>query len=304
MTSVRARIMRRLVERVGLADDLTLEERRRRMERPDRLPRPRRVVYDEERLAGVPILTATPTDVPPLRHVLYLHGGGYCLGSPTSHVAMVARLAKRAGAVGILPDYRLAPEHPYPAAIDDCVAVYRALLEEIDPATLAIAGDSAGGGAALATLCRLRDAGVPLPAAAYLLSPWTDLTASGASMTDKADADPMLKEAFLREAARLYAAATPLDDPGVSPLFADLAGLPPVLIQTGTDEILLDDTTRIVERLQTAGVEVTVELADDLWHVYPGFAGFMPEATAALVRAGTFLRARLLPTGHRSTIDH
>lgn len=298
MTSVRARIMRRLVERAGLADDLTLDERRQRMERPDRLPRPRRVVYDEEHLAGTPILTTTPTDVPPLRHVLYLHGGGYCLGSPTSHVGMVARLAKRAGAVAILPDYRLAPEHPYPAAVDDCVAVYRALLEEIDPTTLAIAGDSAGGGAALATLCRLRDAGDPLPAASYLLSPWTDLTASGNSMTAKADADPMLRETFLREAAGLYAAATPLDDPGLSPIFADLTGLPPTLIQTGTDEILLDDTTRLAERLEAAGVDVTVEVADDLWHVYPAFAGFMPEATAALVRAGTFLRSRLLPTGH------
>lgn len=297
MTSVRARIMRRLVERIGRDDDLTLEQRRARMERPDRLPRPRRVVYDDERIAGVPIVTATPTDVPPVRHVLYLHGGGYCLGSPNSHIGMVARLAKRAGAVAILPDYRLAPEHPYPAAIDDCARVYRALLEEIEPSTLAIAGDSAGGGAALSTLCRLRDAGDPLPAAAYLLSPWTDLTGSGGSTTTKAEVDPMLQLPFLRQGAAMYAGGMPLDDPGLSPLFADLAGLPPTLIQTGSDEILLDDTTRLAERLERAGVDTTVEIADGLWHVYPAFAGFMPEATAALVRAGMFLRARLRPTG-------
>ena len=290
--------MRRIVERIGLDDDLTLEQRRQRMERPDRLPRPRRVVYDDEQLAGVPIVTATPTDVPPVRHVLYLHGGGYCLGSPNSHIGMAARLAKRAGAVAILPDYRLAPEHEYPAAIDDCMRVYRALIDEIDPATLAIAGDSAGGGAALATLCRLRDAGDPLPGATYLLSPWTDLTGSGESMTTKGEIDPMLKGPFLHQGAAMYAADTPLDDPGVSPLFADLAGLPPTLIQTGSDEILLDDTTRLVERLEAAEVDTTVEIAEGLWHVYPAFAGFMPEATAALIRAGTFLRTHLLPTGH------
>lgn len=290
--------MRRLVERIGLDDDLTLEQRRARMERPDRLPRPRRVVYDDERLAGVPIVTATPTDVPPVRHVLYLHGGGYCLGSPNSHIGMVARLAKRAGAVAILPDYRLAPEHPYPAAIDDCVRVYRALLDEIEPSTLAIAGDSAGGGAALSTLCRLRDGGDPLPAAAYLLSPWTDLTGSGGSTATKAEVDPMLQPPFLREGAAMYAGGMPLDDPGLSPLFADLTGLPPTLIQTGSDEILLDDTTRLAERLEQVGVDTTVEIADGLWHVYPAFAGFMPEATAALVRAGMFLRAQLRPTGH------
>ncbi len=298
MTSVRAKVMRRLVERVGLADDLTLEERRKRMERPDRLPRPRRVVYDEETLAGVPIVTATPTDVPPLRHVLYLHGGGYCLGSPTSHTALAARLARRAGAVAILPDYRLAPEHTYPAAIDDCLAVYRALLDEIEPATLALAGDSAGGGAALATACRARDEGLPVPGALYLLSPWTDLTGSGDSISSKADVDPMLKEPFLHEAASMYAGECPLTDPGVSPLFGRLDDLPPTLIQTGSDEILLDDTTRLAERLESAGVDVTVEIGDDLWHVYPAFAGYMPEATAALTRAGTFLRARLRPSGH------
>ena len=169
---------------------------------------------------------------------------------------MVANLAKRASATATVIEYRLAPEHVYPAAIDDCVAAYRALITDVDPATITIAGDSAGGGAALSTLVALRDAGDPLPAAAYLLSPWTDLTGSGESVITRADADPMIDGAKIAEAGRVYAGDVALDDPGVSPLFADLTGLPPMLIQTGMDEVLLSDSTRLADRAREAGIDV------------------------------------------------
>ena len=289
--SRRARVARRSVGRT-FDDSKTVEEQRADMDRIDRLPRPRKVAYVDTTVGGVDAIVATPTREPPDRHVLYLHGGGYSVGSPKSHVAMGARLAKRAAATVTLIDYRLAPEHPYPAAIDDCVAAYRALLASTDPALVTVAGDSAGGGAALATLCALRDAGDPLPGCSYLLSPWTDLTASGDSVRSKADVDPMIRADLITPMAEMYAADTPLDHPGVSPLFADLTGLPPMLIQTGVDEVLLSDSTRLADRARAAGVEVVLDLADDMWHVYPMFAGLVPEATEALVRAAVFIRAR------------
>ena len=289
--SRRARVARRSLGRT-FDDTKTVEEQRADMDRIDRLPRPRKVAYADTTVGGVDAIVATPTQEPPDRHVLYFHGGGYSVGSPRSHVAMGARLAKRAAATVTLIDYRLAPEHPYPAAIDDCVAAYRALVASTDPALVTIAGDSAGGGAAVATLCALRDAGDPMPGCGYLLSPWTDLTASGDSVRSKADVDPMIRAGLITPMAEMYAADTPLDHPGVSPLFADLAGLPPMLIQTGVDEVLLSDSTRLADRARAAGVEVVLDLADDMWHVYPMFAGLVPEATEALVRAAVFIRAR------------
>ena len=272
-------------------DQAPLAERRAAMDRLDRLPRPRKVEYVDTTVGGIPAIVATPTAVAPDRHVLYLHGGGYIVGSPKSHIALGARLAKRAGAVVTVIDYRLAPEHPYPACVDDCVAAYRDLAGTVDPRLITVAGDSAGGGAALATLCALRDAGDRLPAAAYLLSPWTDLTASGESITTKADVDPMIDPQHVVETALLYAGDTPLDHPGVSPLFADLAGLPPILVQTGADEVLLSDSTMFAERATAAGVEVQLDVVDRMWHVFQAFAGMMPEANEALIRAAQFIRA-------------
>ncbi len=291
-TSIRARAARRLLARLSSGSELSVDEARARMDQVDRLPRPRHVDYIDTLVGGVPAIVATPTAVEPDRHVLYIHGGAYVLGSPKSHIAMVANLAKRAAATATLIEYRLAPEHVYPAAIDDCVAAYRALIADVDPAVVTIAGDSAGGGAALSTLVALRDAGDPLPAAAYLLSPWTDLTGSGESVVTRAAADPMIDGAKIAEAGRVYAGDVPLDDPRVSPLFADLAGLPPMLIQTGMDEVLLSDSTRLAERAREAGVEVTLDLADGMWHVYQSFARMVPEATDALVRAAVFMRSR------------
>ncbi len=290
--SRRARLMRRLLGHFVQDEQVPLPQRRVAMDRAGKLPKPRRVDYAETTVGGVPAIVATPTAVEPDRHILYLHGGGYMLGSAQSHIRLGARLAKYAGAVATVIDYRLAPEHVYPAAIDDCVAAYRDLAARVDPALITIAGDSAGGGAALATMCALRDAGEPLPACAYLLSPWTDLTGSGESVTTKNAVDPMIDGELITFTAKMYAGDRPLDDPGISPLFADLNGLPPLLIQTGTDEVLLSDSERLAERASAAGVENELDLHEGMWHVYQGFVGFMPEANAALIRGARFIRAK------------
>ena len=294
--SRRARLGRWAIPWFVKEEKAPIDERRLAMDRVDRLPRPRRVDYADTIVGGRPAIVATPDGVDGDRHVLYLHGGGYVLGSPRSHIAMCARLARLADAVVTVLDYRLAPEHPYPAAVDDAVAAHRELLTRVDPAGLAIAGDSAGGGLALATMCALRDAGDALPAASYLLSPWTDLSGSGETARTLADVDPMIDASKLSSTGELYAGGRALDDPGVSPLFAELSGLPPTLIQTGTHEVLLADSTRLAERLTEAGVYNELDLADGMWHVYQAFAGIVPEATAALVHAAHFLRARTTPS--------
>ncbi len=290
--SRRARFFRKRIGGFELGDDVPIEERREAMDKLDRIPRPHKVDYLDTTVGGIPAIVATPTEVHPDRHILYIHGGAYVVGSPKSHIAMCARLAKRAAATVTVIDYRLAPEHVYPAAVDDCVAAYRAIIADIDPALVTIAGDSAGGGATLATLGALKAAGDPMPGAVYVLSPWTDLTASGESVVTRAPFDPMFDGEGLTDAALTYAGETPLDDPGVSPLFADPTGYPPTLIQTGMDEILLSDSTRLAERYEAAGVDVRLDLRDDLWHVYPMLAGYMPEATDALIRAAVFIREK------------
>ena len=288
--SRRARFFRKRIANFEVGDDVPIEERRANMDKLDSIPRPRKVDYVDTHVGGIPAIVATPTEVQPDRHILYLHGGAYVLGSPRSHIAMCARLAKRAAATVTVIDYRLAPEHVFPAAIDDCVTAYRAITAEVDPALVTIAGDSAGGGATLSTLGALKAAGDPMPGAAYVLSPWADLTASGESVVTRAPFDPMFDGDGLIEAATTYAGDTSLDHPGVSPLFADPTGYPPTLIQTGMDEILLSDSTRLAERYTAAGVEVRLDLRDDLWHVYQVLAGYMPEATDALIRAAVFIR--------------
>jgi acetyl esterase/lipase len=290
--SRRARFFRKRIATFAVGDDVPIEERRAAMDKLDAIPRPRRVEYVDTFVGGIPAIVATPTEVQPDRHILYIHGGAYVVGSPKSHIAMCARLAKRAAATITVIDYRLAPEHVYPAAIEDCVAAYRAIIAEVDPALVTIAGDSAGGGATLATLGALKAAGDPMPGAVYVLSPWADLTASGESVITRAAFDPMFDGDGLLEAATTYAGNTPLYHPGVSPLFADPTGYPPTLIQTGMDEILLSDSTRLAEHFEAAGVDVRLDLRDGLWHVYPILAGYMPEATEALVRAAVFIREK------------
>jgi acetyl esterase/lipase len=232
----------------------------------------------------------------PGRVVLYLHGGGYVIGSINTHRSLVARISAASGARGLAIDYRLAPEHPHPAAVEDATAAYRWLLEQgIEPARIAVAGDSAGGGLTLATLLALRDAGDPLPAAGVCLSPWTDLEGSGASAQPGAVDDPLLQYEGLVEMARHYVGEEgDLRDPLAAPLHGDYAGLPPLLIQVGTREILLDDSTRVAERARAAGVDVTLEPWEGLIHVWQMFGALgVPEADEAVTRIGEFVRKHL-----------
>lgn len=228
------------------------------------------------------------------RAILYLHGGGYAIGSIDTHRDLVGRLSRASGARGLAIDYRLAPEDPHPAAVDDAVAAYRWLLDEgLAPQQVAVAGDSAGGGLTAATLVALRDAGDPLPGAAALLSPWTDLALSGDSIDGKADEDPMLQRGGLARMAEWYLGGGDARAPLISPLYADLGGLPPLLIQVGTAETLLDDATRLAERAQLAGVDVTLETWDQMIHVFQAFAAILPEGQQAIERIGEFIRKHL-----------
>ncbi|MGH7788316.1 MAG: alpha/beta hydrolase [Candidatus Binatia bacterium] len=227
------------------------------------------------------------------RAVLYLHGGGYCIGSITTHRHLAGDIARASGAPVLLLDYRLAPEHACPAAVEDAQRAYRFLLDQgLAPGRLAIAGDSAGGGLTAATLLALRDGGDPLPAAGVCLSPWLDLTQSGASMQARAAADPLVTQDGLQRMADAYVAGGDARGPSASPLFADLRGLPPLLVQVGTAEILLDDATRFAERARAAGVDVALEVWDDMVHVWQAFGFALPEARQAIDGIGAFLRQR------------
>ncbi|QSN61582.1 alpha/beta hydrolase [Caballeronia sp. M1242] len=223
------------------------------------------------------------------RTILYLHGGGYYFCSPRSHRAISFGLAVRAQANVFSLDYRLAPEHRFPAAVDDAVAAYRALLADAAPQTIVIAGDSAGGGLALATLLALRDAGDALPAGAVLFSPWTDLTGSGASMMSNEGRDPMFHAAVFPKVAAQYLGDADAAHPHASPLFGHYDGLPPLLIQAADTELLLDDSTRVAKKARAAGVRVDLEIWRNVPHIFPIWAPFMPEARQALAHAARFI---------------
>ncbi|MDR5853534.1 alpha/beta hydrolase [Caballeronia sp. LZ062] len=223
------------------------------------------------------------------RTILYLHGGGYYFCSPRSHRAITFGLAVRAHANVFSLDYRLAPEHRFPAAVDDAVAAYRALLADAAAHSIVIAGDSAGGGLALATLLALRDAGDALPAGAVLLSPWTDLTCSGASMRTNEGRDPMFHAAVFPKVAAQYLGSADAKHPYASPLFGEFHGLPPLLIQAADTELLLDDSTRIAEKARAAGVRADLEIWRNVPHIFPIWAPFMPEARQALSHAARFI---------------
>jgi phosphinothricin tripeptide acetyl hydrolase len=225
--------------------------------------------------------------------VVYLHGGGYCIGSLDSHRSMLTHLAAAIEGRVLAVGYRLAPEHPHPAALDDAVTAYRHVLACGVPADrVAIAGDSAGGGLTLATLVALRDAGDPCPAAGVCLSPWVDLTQSGATISTKADVDPMVRGDDLGRWAAAYRGRGASDAPAVSPLFADLRGLPPLHIEVGTAEVLLDDARRVAAAARAAGVEVSLHEAEDMIHVWHFFAGVVPEADEGIARVAGFIATR------------
>jgi len=225
------------------------------------------------------------------RAVLYLHGGGYVIGSINTHRSLAARLSRASKARVLVIDYRLAPEHPHPSAVDDSVAAYRWMLGQgLKPARMAVAGDSAGGGLTVATLVAIRDAKLPLPGAGACLSPWVDLEGIGESMTTKADVDPIVQKAGLLQMAAAYLGGKAPRTPLAAPLYADLSGLPPLLIQVGTAETLLDDASRLAERARTAGVTVSYEPWESMIHVWHLFAPMLDEGQQAIDRIGGFVR--------------
>jgi epsilon-lactone hydrolase len=256
-----------------------------------RLPLPRRASWEACEMAGVLGEWVRDERADDDRVVLHLHGGAYVMNSPRTHRGLGATLSRTTRAPVLLPEYRLAPEHVFPAALDDAVAAYRWVIGEhgTDPARVAVTGDSAGGGLGVALLVRLRDEGLPLPACYAGMSPWTDLAGTGASLRELDDIDPWLSARTVVPAARAYAGDTPLDDPLVSPLYADLTGLPPMLVHAGSDEILRDDAARLVERARAAGVDASVGIYEGLWHVFHAFPGF-PESRDALREIGGFVR--------------
>ena len=273
----------------------TLQELRATFTPGDRLhPVPDDVLVTDVTAGGVPAhwLTAPGTD--PGRVLLFLHGGGFELGSVRSDGELAARLGRAAGMRVLFPEYRLAPEHPFPAALDDVLAAWHWLRTDqgLSATSLAVAGDSAGGGLAVALLVATRDAGEELPAAAVLMSPTVDLTSSGASMTERADQDPISTPAMLRQFAADYLAGADPKTPLASPLFASLTGLPPLLIQVGTADLLLSDSERLATAATHAGVDVTLQIGEGLPHVYQLLLG-TPEAAQATDQIGKFLRARV-----------
>lgn len=233
----------------------------------------------------------------PERAVLYVHGGGYIACSPSTHRPLAARLAREWNAVALVPDYRLAPEYPYPAARDDVLAAWRYMLDAlcIDPDHAVFAGDSAGGGLLVAAAIAARDAGLPLPGALVAFSPWADLTGTGTSVTENADRCAMFVPSQLHAVASLYAGATPRTDPGVSPARADLHGLPPLCVHVSNDELLRDDALLLAERAAAAGVTVALQRWDGVPHVWQFLAGFLPEARASLDAAAAFVRTHVPP---------
>ena len=242
---------------------------------------------------GVPAEWTTSPAAEPGRVLLYLHGGGYASGSLVSHRAMVAEAGRQAGARTLALQYRLAPEHPHPAALEDAHAGYRFLLASgLDTRGIAIGGDSAGGGLTIALLARLRDAGEKLPACAWCISPWVDLEMTGASMEAKDSVDPLIQRPYLQGLADSYLQGSDPRDPLASPLYADLHGLPPLLIQCGTAETLLDDAVRLAGRAGLADVAVTLELYPDMIHVWHLFHQQVAAGRRALAAAGAFIRAR------------
>jgi monoterpene epsilon-lactone hydrolase len=273
----------------------TLEERRAAFTPGDRLhPVPADVLVTQVNAGGVPAHWLAAPGADTGRVLLFLHGGGFEFGSVRSDGELAARLGRASGMRVLFPEYRLAPEHPFPAAIDDVLAVWRWLRtgQALGARSIAVAGDSAGGGLAVALLVATRDAREPMPAAAVLMSPTVDLTSSGASMTERADQDPISTPAMLRQFAADYLAGADPKTPLASPLFAQLAGLPPLLVQVGTADLLLSDSERLAAAAAAAGVDVTLEIGEGLPHVYQLMLG-TPEAAEATERIGKFLRARV-----------
>jgi epsilon-lactone hydrolase len=270
------------------------EQRRALRELLSAQPLPADVTVTAAELGGVPTAVVTVDGIEPRHVVLYFHGGVYVMGDAALAADLASQVGRRTQAKVISVDYRLAPEHPYPAAVDDALAAYRALLDNgIAPSDIVFAGESAGGGLAVATLVNARDHGLPLPAAAFVMSPYADLTLAGTTMETKRKADPLLSPESLAARVPDYTSGQDAALALISPIFADLTGLPPLIIQAGTHEVLLDDAIRLAQRAATADVEVTLDVTPGVPHVFQAYYPILDEAAAALDRAGQLLSAHL-----------
>jgi epsilon-lactone hydrolase len=295
MTARGIEVVRAHLAKLPPTASLTIAERRAQYERAERVfPTPSDVAIEHVTAPDRPAEWLRPPGARSDAAVLYLHGGGYVIGSPRSHRHLAAAIARAAGTAGLLIDYRLAPEHPFPAAVEDAVAAYQWLLGRgLAPGRVVVAGDSAGGGLTVAVLLTLRDRGLPPPAAGVCISPWVDLTCSGATYATKEAVDPIVTRQSTTAMAQAYAGAHDLKAPLLSPLYADLRGLPPLLVQVGSDEVLLDDALGLGERARAAGVDVTLEEWPAMIHVWHWFLPMLTEAERAIGVIGEFVRARL-----------
>jgi acetyl esterase/lipase len=280
-------ILRQSAFAVGSTVD---EQRRQFREAASAQPLPADVTVSAAELGGVPTAEISVDGIEARHIVLYFHGGVYVISDAFLAAGLASQVGRRTQSKVISVDYRLAPENPYPAAVDDALAAYEGLLESgIDPSDIAFAGESAGGGLAVATMVNARDHGLALPAAAYVMSPYVDLTLAGTTMETKAGVDPLLSRELLQPRVTDY---TQGEDPAlglISPVFADLSGLPPLIIQGGSHEVLLDDAVRLARGAAIADVEVTLDITPGVPHVFQGFSGMLDEAATALDRAAQLL---------------
>ncbi len=254
-------------------------------------PLPADVLMTSGELGGIPVIFIDIADAEPGGMIFHLHGGGFALGSARGSVGLASGLARKTGLRAVSVDYRLAPEHPYPAALQDATAAYRTLLDQAgSPGPVVVSGESAGGNLAIELLIAGKAEGLPMPAAALLFSPMTDLTVTGNSYAGKALVDPNISAQAIRTRAADYLAGTDPADPLVSPIFADLTGLPPLLIQAGSHEVLLDDATRLAVKAAADDVAVTLDITPGVPHVFQAFAALLEEGDAALNRAARFIR--------------
>jgi acetyl esterase/lipase len=274
------------------ADSDVDEQRRLLRELLSAQPLPADVTVTPSALGDVPTAEITVDGIEPRHVVLYFHGGVYVMGDAALAADLASQVGRRTQAKVISVDYRLAPEHPYPAAVDDALAAYEVLLDDgTAPSDIAFAGESAGGGLAIATLVNARDHGLPMPAAAFVMSPYADLTLAGATIDAKSEEDPLLSREALQARVHDYTSGQDAALGLISPIFADLSGLPPLIIQAGSHEVLLDDAIRLARQAAIADVEVALEITPDAPHVFQAYHAILDEGAAALDRAGRSLSA-------------
>jgi epsilon-lactone hydrolase len=284
-----------ILRQSAFPNDADVDEQRRALrELLSAQPVPADVTVTAAELGGVPTAEITVDGIEPRHVVLYFHGGVYVMGDAALAADLASQVGRRTDAKVISVDYRLAPEHPYPAAVDDALAAYAALLDNGNaPTDIVLAGESAGGALAVATLVNARDHGLRLPAAAFVMSPYADLTLAGTTMETKREVDPLMSRDALQARVADYTAGQEAALGLISPVFADLSGLPPLIIQAGTHEVLLDDAVRLARQAATADVEVTLDITPGVPHVFQAYYPILDEAAAALDRAGQFLSAHL-----------